>query len=132
MPPIELSPSVAERQVTDRYTRAVEQLGSGKLDVRIGSVYALERIARDSLPGHPAVMEVLAAFIRENSHLPWPLAATAVPRRDRFKITAPGFSAGHRSHKGRAAPTPLPIRDRKSSEYPSSVRLSSRALSCWR
>lgn len=28
-------------QVTDRYTKAIEQLGSDKLDVRIGSIYAV-------------------------------------------------------------------------------------------
>jgi len=59
-------------QVTGRYTTAIEQLGSDKLDVRIGGIYALERIARDSVPDHPAVMEVLAAFIREHSREPWP------------------------------------------------------------
>lgn len=57
-------------QLTDRYTRAIEQLGSEKIDVRIGGIYALERIARDSAPDHPTVMEVLAAFIREHSHEP--------------------------------------------------------------
>ena len=31
-------------QITDRYTRAIEQLGSDKLDVRLGGIYALERI----------------------------------------------------------------------------------------
>jgi hypothetical protein len=55
-------------QVTDRYTKAIEQLGSGKLDVRIGGIYALERVALDSARDHPTVMEVLAAFIREHSH----------------------------------------------------------------
>ena len=55
-------------QVTDRYTKAIEQLGSDKLDVRIGGIYALERIARDSARDHPTVMEVLTAFIREHSH----------------------------------------------------------------
>ena len=54
-------------QVTDRYTKAIEQLGSDKLDVRIGGIYALERIARDSAKDHPTVMEVLTAFIREHS-----------------------------------------------------------------
>ena len=48
-------------QVTDRYTKAIEQLGSEKLDVRIGGIYALERIARDSARDHPTVMEVLSA-----------------------------------------------------------------------
>ena len=59
-------------QVTDRYTRAIEQLGSDKLDVRIGGIYALERIAHDSTKDHTTVMEVLAAFIREHSHEPRP------------------------------------------------------------
>jgi Pentapeptide repeats (8 copies) len=59
-------------QVTDRYTKAIEQLGSDKLDVRIGGIYALERVARDSSRDHPTVMEVLTAFIREHSREPWP------------------------------------------------------------
>ncbi|WP_182885324.1 pentapeptide repeat-containing protein [Microbispora sp. H10885] len=52
--------------ITDRYTKAIEQLGSDKLDIRLGGIYALERIARDSARDHPTVMEVLAAFIREH------------------------------------------------------------------
>jgi hypothetical protein len=58
--------------VTDRFTKAIEQLGSDKLDVRIGGIYALERVARDSAKDHPTVMEVLTAFIREHSHEQWP------------------------------------------------------------
>jgi uncharacterized protein YjbI with pentapeptide repeats len=54
-------------QVTDRYTRAIEQLGSVTVDVRIGGIYALERMAHDSPRDHPTVMEVLAAFVREHS-----------------------------------------------------------------
>ena len=59
-------------QVTDRYTKAIEQLGSEKLDVRIGGIYALERVASDSARDHPTVMEVLAAFVREHSREQWP------------------------------------------------------------
>jgi len=54
-----------EGQVTDRYTKAVEQLGSDKLAVRIGGIYALERVARDSERDYPTVIEVLTAFVRE-------------------------------------------------------------------
>ena len=60
-------------QVTDRYTKAIEQLGSKEIDVRIGGIYALERIASDSARDYPTVMEVLTAFIREHSHEQWPL-----------------------------------------------------------
>jgi hypothetical protein len=59
-------------QVTNRYTDAITQLGSDKLDVRIGGIYALERIARDSARDHPTITEVLAAFIREHSREQWP------------------------------------------------------------
>jgi uncharacterized protein YjbI with pentapeptide repeats len=54
-------------QLTDRYTKAIEQLGSDKLDVRLGGIYALERIAVDSERDHPTVVEVLSAFVREHS-----------------------------------------------------------------
>jgi uncharacterized protein YjbI with pentapeptide repeats len=73
-----------EGQVTDRYTKAIEQLGSDKLDVRIGGIYALERVARDSARDHTTIMEVLAAFIREHSHKRWPVPEkndAALPER---------------------------------------------------
>ena len=60
-----------EGQMTDRYTKAVEQLGSDKLDVRIGGIYALERIGHDSVKDQATVMEVLAAFVREHAQK-WP------------------------------------------------------------
>lgn len=37
-----------EGQITDRYIRAVEQLAASTADVRLGAVYALQRIAADS------------------------------------------------------------------------------------
>jgi Pentapeptide repeats (8 copies) len=71
-------------QVTDRYARAIEQLGSDKLDIRIGAIYALERIARDSAADHPTVIEVLAAFVREHSHEQGPLPESGhAPERTR-------------------------------------------------
>jgi membrane protein implicated in regulation of membrane protease activity len=54
-------------QITERYTKAIEQLGNGKLDVRLGGIYALERIANDSKRDHSTVVEVLSAFVREHS-----------------------------------------------------------------
>jgi hypothetical protein len=53
-------------QITERYTKAIEQLGSDKLDVRLGGIYALQRIAIDSERDHPTVIEVLSAFVREH------------------------------------------------------------------
>ena len=70
-------------QVTDRYDKAIEQLGSEKLDMRIGGIHALERVARDSPADHPAVMEMLAAFIREPSHEQWPPPGPSGRARER-------------------------------------------------
>ncbi len=40
--------------------------------MRIGGIYALEGVARDSARDHPTVMEVLTAFVREHSREQWP------------------------------------------------------------
>lgn len=53
-----------ESQITDRYTKAVEQLGSAKEDVRLGGIYALQRLAADSPRDKETIRNVLAAFVR--------------------------------------------------------------------
>jgi hypothetical protein len=59
---------VAEQgQLTERFTRAVDQLGADRLDLRLGGIYALERIARDSPPDRATIGEVLTAYIRHRS-----------------------------------------------------------------
>jgi Pentapeptide repeats (8 copies) len=64
--------SQKDAQITDRYTKAVDQLGSmesGKpnLAVRLGGIYALERISRDSPKDRATIMEVLSAYVRQNA-----------------------------------------------------------------
>lgn len=58
-----------KQQLTDLYVKAIEQLGSEKLQIRLGGIYALERIARESPKDHWPIMEVLTAFVRENAPL---------------------------------------------------------------
>jgi hypothetical protein len=55
-------------QLNDRFSKAVEQLGTNNIEVRLGGIYALERIARDSARDHPTVMEVLSAYV--HVHVP--------------------------------------------------------------
>jgi uncharacterized protein YjbI with pentapeptide repeats len=55
------------RLITERFSKAIEQLGSDKLEVRLGGIYSLERIAKDSERDHWTIMEVLTAFVREKS-----------------------------------------------------------------
>jgi uncharacterized protein YjbI with pentapeptide repeats len=72
---------VAEQgMITERIMKAVEGLGAEKiikdeqgektvpnLEVRIGAIYSLERIAQDSLRDHIQIMEILCAYVRENA-----------------------------------------------------------------
>ena len=72
-------------QLTDRFSKAVEQLGNkDSLEVRLGGIYALERIARDSVRDHPTVMDVLSAYVREHAPLSMctSTAASASPTTD--------------------------------------------------
>jgi uncharacterized protein YjbI with pentapeptide repeats len=65
-----------EGQITERYTRAIDQLGKTDdhghrvFEIRVGGIYALERIARESEGDHGPIMEVLTAYVRQ--HAPWP------------------------------------------------------------
>jgi uncharacterized protein YjbI with pentapeptide repeats len=52
-------------QVAERYTRAVDQLGHTNLDVRLGGIYGLEQIAKQSEDARLVVFEVLAAYVRQ-------------------------------------------------------------------
>jgi hypothetical protein len=51
-------------QITDRITKSVDQLGSTNADVRVGGIYALERVAKNSYEDRAAVTAVLATFVR--------------------------------------------------------------------
>jgi len=59
-----------EGQITERFTRAVDQLGHQNVDVKVGGIYALERIAKDSEPDRKSIQFLLGAFIR--NHAAWP------------------------------------------------------------
>jgi hypothetical protein len=61
---------VTERgHLTDRYSKAIEQLGSDTLDLRLGGIYALEQLASDSerAQDQATIVEVLSAFVRVRS-----------------------------------------------------------------
>ncbi|MCZ8045823.1 MAG: pentapeptide repeat-containing protein [Microcystis sp. LE19-41.2A] len=59
-----------QRLITERFSKAVEQIGSGKEEVVIGGIYSLERIAKDSREDQWTIMEVLTSYIRKNSPIP--------------------------------------------------------------
>ena len=54
-----------QRRIVETFSKAVEQLGSDKLEVRVGAIFALERISKESPDDYWTIMEVLTAFVRE-------------------------------------------------------------------
>jgi hypothetical protein len=66
-----------EGQVTQRFSHAIEQLGSEQLVVRLGAIYTLERIARDSAVDRAGVADLLCAYIRQHSPRAQDLAAAS-------------------------------------------------------
>ncbi|MEU4653794.1 pentapeptide repeat-containing protein [Streptomyces sp. NPDC023723] len=69
-----------EGHVTDRFSTAVDQLGSDKLETRIGGLHALWRIAEHSARDRDAVLSIQAAYLR--THLPWPPTQGPAPAAD--------------------------------------------------
>lgn len=51
-------------QITERFTKAIEQLAHEEVAVRLGGIYALERVAKDSGRDLATIMETLAAYVR--------------------------------------------------------------------
>lgn len=67
-----------ENHYTDLFTKAVEQLGATSQDgepaieMRIGAIFALERLAKDSERDYDPIIETFAAYIREHCRDPKP------------------------------------------------------------
>ncbi|WNV86673.1 pentapeptide repeat-containing protein [Umezawaea sp. Da 62-37] len=62
-----------QNQLTDRFTKAVDQLdraGADHLQARLGGIYALERLSLDSPRDYSTITEVLSAFIRSAAPRP--------------------------------------------------------------
>lgn len=68
-------------QISERFTRAIDQFGSEKTQLRLGAIYALQRIARESPVDHGPIMDILTGFLRERAARPKSRAAANGRRR---------------------------------------------------
>ncbi|WP_404430679.1 pentapeptide repeat-containing protein [Microbacterium lacus] len=55
---------------TDRYGRAIEQLGADSAAIRLGGIFALERLAVDSTRDRQTISNVLTGWVRDNTEFP--------------------------------------------------------------
>ncbi|MGW0806051.1 pentapeptide repeat-containing protein [Nonomuraea sp. NPDC002799] len=89
-----------ERRVTELYTKAVEQLGDDQAPVRLGGLYALERLAQDTPGLRQTIVDVICSYLRMPYTPPLdqtPAAGPAVPRAAIAGVAAPG--AGRDPHE---------------------------------
>lgn len=56
-----------ERLIAERLMTAITQLGHENVATRTGAIYTLERVAQDSPKEYWTIMEILTAFVRENT-----------------------------------------------------------------
>jgi uncharacterized protein YjbI with pentapeptide repeats len=69
------------RRIIESFSKAIEQLGSDKLEVRLGGIYALERISQESPQDYWTVVENLTAFVRERTRSEAELLAKSLEQR---------------------------------------------------
>lgn len=117
---------VAEQgHITDRINKAVEGLGAEKtvkregkdhtepnLEVRIGALYALERISQDSARDHIQIMEILCAYIRQNADRNSP----PLPEEDLTPEEWRAWGEANRTHPPLDVDIALRIIERRSDE----------------
>ncbi len=60
-------PITNDRAITDRFSQAIAHLASDKIEIRLGGIYTLERLAQESPDDYWLTIEILTAFVRERS-----------------------------------------------------------------
>jgi hypothetical protein len=77
-------------QASERFTRAIDQLGSDRPEVRLGGIYGLEQIAQQAPDNRLAVTEVLVAYLHRSSPRP---ANPATQPAESLRVRVPEVQA---------------------------------------
>ena len=87
------------RRITELFTKAVEHLGAGSAPVRLGGLYALERLAQDNAEQRQTIVNVLCAYLRMPVDEPRedddPDALRQHQREREVRLTAQRILTGH-------------------------------------
>jgi len=79
-------------QASERFTRAIDQLGSPRREVQLGGIYGLEQIAQQAPANRLAVTEVLVAYLHRR--IPRPAKPVlGMPEVEELRIRAPDAQA---------------------------------------
>ena len=93
---IEQNKIVEQGQLTERFARAIEQLGHERQEVRMGGLYVLGRVAETSPAERSQAIEILAGFVRSRAAIEYkegkkdrkgnPIPDTSKPRSEKIDI----------------------------------------------
>ena len=106
-------------QAAERFTRAIDQLGDSKLEIKLGGIYALERLAKTTTDHNDrlTIYDVLAAYVRQ--HAPRAVAWTQpAPKKPTERLEDPPPPLQDRAPDTQAALTVLGRRDSRSDDPP--------------
>lgn len=56
-------------QMAERFSKAIDQLGSSHIDVRLGSIYSLGRVAEGSPEDRRVISDILTVYVRQRTSL---------------------------------------------------------------
>ena len=73
-------------QASERFTRAIDQLGSDREDSRVGGIYGLEQIAQQAPDNRLAVAEVLVAYLHRRVPRPAKPPPVKIPGEDTGEV----------------------------------------------
>jgi len=85
----------AERRITDLYTKAADQLGSDRAPVRLGGLYALERVAQNNQDQRQTIVNLLCAYLRMPYRLPKNAEDRAPTEEREVRVTAQRLLVEH-------------------------------------
>jgi uncharacterized protein YjbI with pentapeptide repeats len=107
---------------TDRYTRAIEQLGSADAAVRLGALYALEALAHDSPTDRVTIAEVICAYVRHHT-----------VRREHESSKRVATPSSSDASADIAAPSTTELRtDGRAVDYRAAIAIALRLPASWR
>jgi ABC-type glucose/galactose transport system permease subunit len=76
-----------ETHFTDRYTKAIDQLGHSAPSVRMGAIFALKRLAANSKVDRPVVLDMLTGYLKVHLERPPQLEGTTADPPTRARLT---------------------------------------------
>jgi uncharacterized protein YjbI with pentapeptide repeats len=96
----------AARRLNDLYLKAVEQLGSDKPVVRLGALFALERVGKEDPTQRQTVVDVVCSYLRSpftlTTSTPRPLGGIRrPPARDRRSVLPAAPTSANAHHQER-------------------------------